>query len=117
MCATYIGELTVFLCDSQVYVDQTPIAYPMNYVLNFTMSIIIGGVLFIIYLWYFMKHHKHRIRTMGPLCQDIYDMQYETGSYTFPRKEERTGKMSEGSTTSRASKRSSRRSNKESSSQ
>ena len=55
----------------QLYVDNAPIAYPLEYILKFSMAIVIGLVLFVVYLWYLSEHHTFRRRRIGPLCPEL----------------------------------------------
>ena len=49
---------------------MAPIAYPLQYVLNFMMAIILGGVFFFVYIYYLRKFHTQRVRQVGPNCPD-----------------------------------------------
>ena len=68
-----------------MYIDLTPIAYPLNYVLQFGSSIVLGTVLLVTYLWYLTNHHHHRVRRVGSHCMDIHDMAHVEGDYRFDK--------------------------------
>lgn len=72
---------TSVVVDLQVYVDSAPIAYPMEYILKFSVAFVIGGVLLVVYLWYLREHHTHRLRRLGPLCPEPQDVLHEPGNY------------------------------------
>ncbi|XP_077863810.1 cation channel sperm-associated auxiliary subunit beta-like [Saccoglossus kowalevskii] len=55
----------------QVFLDGAVLPYPLQMIVIITMSVVIGGALFVIYLWYLHNHHTHRVRKIGSRCQEI----------------------------------------------
>ncbi|XP_038046722.1 uncharacterized protein LOC119720928 [Patiria miniata] len=54
----------------QVYVDKAPLPNPTQMIVITVISVVIGGVLFSVYLYYLHSHHQPRIRKTGSQCMD-----------------------------------------------
>ncbi|XP_014667657.1 PREDICTED: cation channel sperm-associated protein subunit beta-like [Priapulus caudatus] len=61
----------------QIYVDDAPLPYPLQFLINSFVAILIGGVLFVVYLWYLNKHHVTRVRKAGSRCQDLHAIAHD----------------------------------------
>ncbi|XP_022089025.1 cation channel sperm-associated protein subunit beta-like isoform X2 [Acanthaster planci] len=58
----------------QVYVDMAPLPNPTQMIVITVISIVIGGVLFSVYLYYLHLHHQPRIRKTGSQCMDPQEL-------------------------------------------
>ncbi|XP_071802206.1 cation channel sperm-associated auxiliary subunit beta-like isoform X2 [Asterias amurensis] len=54
----------------QVYIDMAPLPNPTQMIVIAVTSVVIGGVLFSVYLYYLHSHHRTRIRKIGSKCMD-----------------------------------------------
>ena len=67
--------------------DRTPIAYPIMFVINFFVAILLGGIMFALYLYYLSNHHFPRTIKHGELCPELHAAQCKGGKYsplTYP---------------------------------
>lgn len=56
----------------QVYVTATNLQYPVPFVINFAVALALGGILFILALWYLTKHqYTPAIPATGTKCRDL----------------------------------------------
>ncbi|XP_070550232.1 cation channel sperm-associated auxiliary subunit beta-like [Ptychodera flava] len=56
----------------QVFIDGAVLPYPLQMIVIVSVSILIGGFLFVIYLWYLHNHHTHRTIRIGSRCQKLH---------------------------------------------
>lgn len=56
----------------QIYVTTAHLQYPIPYVINFSVALLLGGILFILALWYLSKHqYTTAIPATGSKCRDL----------------------------------------------